>query len=153
MIRAADGNVQLVCRYDAEFWISKLPPELMTDYGYIQCRARLDSILDRKNYAGCREKQDNDYQDRDHCPSELNLVTAINLGRLRVVRASRSVPHNHENEQCCNYDKHCARDAEDKSCHMVDLDRWGRFRREDICSGVGNGFRRTQFPREKGNER
>ena len=36
---------------------------------------------------------------------------------------------------------------------MVDLDRRGRFRREDICGGVGHGFCRTQFPREEGNER
>src|ERR1700751_1641909 len=112
MFRAADGDVQLVGRRYAEFRIAKLPPELMTDDSYIHCRARLYSILDRKNNTRCREKQENDYQDGDHCPRELDLVTAIDLWWLGFVFAPGSEAKNHKDEQCCDYDKDCARDAE-----------------------------------------
>src|ERR1700756_5718508 len=99
MFRAADGDVQLVGRRYAEFPIAKLPPELMTDDSYVHRRARLDSILDCKNNTRCCEKQDNDYQDGDHCPRELDLVTAIDLRRFGVVFASGSEAKNHKDEQ------------------------------------------------------
>src|SRR5215469_9688610 len=98
MVCAANGNVHLVCRGYAKCRIAKLPPELMTDYGYIQCRAWLDCILNRENNAGCGKKQHNDDQDGDHCPRKFQLVTAINLWRLSLVFTARSVSDNHKDK-------------------------------------------------------
>src|SRR6266404_2192455 len=85
MSRAANRNVQFVCRYDAEGRISELPPELMADRGDLKRCGWFRSILDRVNHASGGQKQ-NDYdQNRNDGPGQLNLGAAIYLGWLALI--------------------------------------------------------------------
>src|SRR6267143_7176129 len=85
MSRAANRNVQLVSRYDAERRISELPPELMANCGNLKRCRWFRSILDGVNHAGGGQKQ-NDYdQNRNDGPGQLNLSAAIYLGGLALI--------------------------------------------------------------------
>jgi len=80
----ADGNMQLVRCNDAERRVSKLPPELVTDDGDFQSRGGFRSVLDRVNYSGGSQKQDDYDQNRNDGPGQLDLRTPVYLGRLAL---------------------------------------------------------------------
>src|SRR5580692_4529394 len=106
------------------FWVSKFPPELMTDDSNIQRSAWLWSILDGEdNASGCKKQHHND-QYGNHRPRQFNLCTSINLSRFgrRVglayakleQRNRQKSPNDYKDGSCDRNDKQ--RQIEDLMC-------------------------------------
>ncbi len=80
----AHRDMQFVGGYDSKLWVTELPPELVTDNGYLNGIRRFRRILYSVNYARRRRKQDDDDQNRDYCPCQFDLRASIDLGRFAV---------------------------------------------------------------------
>lgn len=83
-LRVADLQEQLLGRDDVERWISKLPPELVTNGRNFHGRLRFRSILDRVNHTRSGQKQNNHDQDWNDRPGQLNLCTSVHLSGLAL---------------------------------------------------------------------
>lgn len=96
----ADGNMQFVRGDHPERGVAIFPPELMANDGDVDCSRRLRSILNAVQNASGGKKQHQHNEDRNHGPSELYLITAINLRRfLTVIVVALAVFRHGINEQ------------------------------------------------------
>src|SRR5207249_10661668 len=131
--RLAHRNVQLVCRYDPEPWISKLPPELVPNGGDLYSCGRLWSILDRMDHS-CRSQEQNDYdQYWNDRPGQLNLSTTVDLCRLTVgIRPPATELHDRVRKQRKDDDEYDCRDGKNKHRQMKNRLGRGGLGREDI---------------------
>ena len=109
-------NVQLIGSDDALLWITKLPPELVSDGDDLDRILRLRSILNRVDHScGC-QKQDDDDQNRNHGPRQFNLRASVNLGRLpTVIPWALAVFHDRIGQQSKDNRKNQTRDRKDEA--------------------------------------
>ena len=90
----ADWDVQLIRRCDVLCWIAKLPPELVPDHRYFQCRRRFRRILDREDHPRRRQEHHHHDEYRNDGPGKLDLVAPEYLRRLAAI-VIRSPPEAH----------------------------------------------------------
>ncbi len=83
--RNAHRNVQFVGGRHLKTGITDFPPELMTHDGYVESGLGFGRILNIKNNARSREKQDGDDQDGDDRPREFDLGAAKDLWRFTAI--------------------------------------------------------------------
>src|SRR5882724_11476659 len=74
--------VEFVCCHYAQFWITYLPPPLMSDYcGLDRGRRRLAVLYVSDRARGDQNQHEHDQQRQDG-PRKFDLVTAVDLRRL-----------------------------------------------------------------------
>jgi len=85
MCRVAGRDVKLICGDHPKSWITKLPPELMTDGNDFDGFWRFLGLLDAMDYTSSSEKKYEHNEHRNYRPGELYLVAAVDWWRLTAV--------------------------------------------------------------------
>jgi len=116
--------VEFVGGDDAEFRVAIFPPELMADDGYVHGACRFWNCFGYEDDACCCEEERDHNQNRDDCPREFDLVTAVDLSRFTVgvclfmPEANQRVeqqPGDYEKYDQCD-GKHQHRQAKGRAC-------------------------------------
>src|SRR5208337_127799 len=118
--------------------ITKLPPELMANGGDLQSGCRLGGVLDGLNRSGGGQKQHNHDQDWNNGPGQLDLRTAVHLGRF-TPRVHRSPAEFHDgiDQQGADDDKYDSCNDKDQNRHIENGFGRGGLGVEDICEPGG----------------
>lgn len=102
----AYGHVKLVSGYESLLRILKLPPELVTDRCDLRRARRETRILNRMDNPRRRQEKHHHDENRDHGPSQLHLVAAVDLRWLvSVIRGTAPVFYDRICQQAENDNK------------------------------------------------
>src|SRR5437660_11082461 len=85
MGRVTYGQMQFICRYHAEIWITILPPELVADGRNCDRIARGRCFLNEGNYSCCRREHCDHDENRTDRPRQFHLIAAVTVGRVSTV--------------------------------------------------------------------
>ena len=83
--RVAYRDVQLICSYHFQRWISILPPILVPDHSDVYSVGRLFDVLDAGDDTRCRQEQDHNDENGNDRPRKFHLDASINLRGLTPV--------------------------------------------------------------------
>jgi len=90
MDRVAYGNMQFICRYYPQLWITILPPELVTDRCNRDRVAGRRCFLNNGDHPRGRHEQSNDDENRNNSQRQFDLIAAAYLGRFASIVGSFS---------------------------------------------------------------
>ena len=97
------------------FWIPELPPELVTDRGYIKRHVWFRSILDGKDDSSGGEKKHDHDQYRDYGPCQFDLRASVDLSRFgRRIRRACAKLERSKGEESTDHQKNSTSDRGDK---------------------------------------
>jgi hypothetical protein len=121
----AQRNMQFIRRNDPQFRVTKLPPELVTDYHYVQGCIWLGRILNREDHARCRQEEHDDDKDWNDGPGEFNLRASVDLcGFTQPVRAPPAELDYGVREKPSHHKKNAAGYGQGEPCDRSDFVSW-----------------------------
>ena len=113
--------MRFVCSNNPVLRVLELPPELMTDHCDFEGIMRFRGILNIRNDSACRQKQNQDNQNRNYRPGCLYLGTAVNLRWFVLIVVNPFSEFDYCVSQQAEYeDKHCCRNRKYEKRQPID---------------------------------
>src|SRR5882757_4431830 len=127
----ADRNVQFVSGNHSQCGVSKFPPELMADSSDLDGALGHAGILYGMDDPSRGHKEHQHNENRDHGPGKFDLITAINLRRLRTIVGTSAELCNSVGDQTENNYKNEPRDGQHHERQTINLVSRRRLRFEN----------------------